>query len=62
MTRLTVVVRQVGTVAEFPIPTSNGGPQGITAGPDGNLWFAEFFGGNIGRITRSGTVTEFPIP
>ena len=27
------------------------GPVGITAGPDGNLWFTEFSGNRIGRIT-----------
>ena len=34
-------------------------PFGITAGPDGNLWFTEYSGNRIGRITPSGTVTEF---
>lgn len=34
----------------------------ITAGPDGNLWFVELNGNKIGRITLSGTVTEFAIP
>ncbi len=28
-------------MCEFPIPTGNSGPDGITAGPDGNLWFTE---------------------
>ena len=35
------------------------GPFGITAGPDGNLWFTEFSGHRIGRITPLGVVTEF---
>ena len=34
----------------------------IAAGPDGNLWFTEFSGNRIGRITPSGAITEFPIP
>jgi virginiamycin B lyase len=34
----------------------------ITEGPDGNLWFTEWSGNKIGRITPSGTVTEFTIP
>ena len=38
-------------------PTSQ--PFGITAGPDGNLWFTELFGNSIGRITPAGTITEF---
>ena len=32
---------------------------GITAGPDGNLWFTEFALDRIGRITPAGVVTEF---
>jgi len=47
-------------ITEFPIPTANTEPVGIAPGPDGNLWFTEFFVGKIGRITTSGTVTEFP--
>ena len=37
-------------------------PDGVTAGPDGNVWFTEEAGNRIGRITPSGTITEFPIP
>ena len=37
--------------------TAGGGPFGITAGPDGNLWFTEQ-GGTIGPITPLGVVTE----
>ncbi len=48
-----------GTVTEFPVP--GGEPSFITAGPDGALWFTEGTG-NIGRITPSGSITEFPIP
>jgi streptogramin lyase len=52
---------KVGTITEFPISTPV--PMGITAGPDGNLWFAEFQGNKIGRITTAGLVTgEFPLP
>jgi hypothetical protein len=39
-----------------------GWPQGITAGPDGNLWFTEYYGNKIGRITPAGSFTEFTIP
>src|SRR5207302_4789039 len=39
--------------------TAGSGPYGITAGPDGNLWFTEYFGNRIGRITPAGVVTEF---
>jgi len=41
----------VGTFHEFPVPTASSQPAGITAGPDGNLWFAEQNGNKIGRIT-----------
>ncbi len=51
-----------GTIVEFPIPTARSGPVGITAGPDGNLWFTEFDGDNIGRVTPDGTITEFALP
>jgi virginiamycin B lyase len=50
-----------GTVTEFPIPTK-GTPFDITAGPDGNLWFADPGGNKIGRITTGGAITEFPTP
>jgi streptogramin lyase len=36
-----------------------------SAGPDGNLWFTEFYGvdsDHIGRIAPRGTIAEFPIP
>lgn len=46
---------------EFPLP-SGAVPHGITAGPDGNLWFAEFYGNKIGRLTPAGSLTEFPLP
>ena len=46
----------------FLLPTRVSEPQGITAGPDGNLWFTEFLGNKIGRITTAGVITEFPIP
>ena len=40
--------------------TAGAQPTSIVAGPDGNLWFTEFNGGNrIGRITTAGVITEF---
>jgi hypothetical protein len=41
------------TITEFPLPTPNSGPSGITAGPDGALWFSEETGNKIGRITTA---------
>ena len=40
-----------GTITEFPVPTSDSSPYGITAGPDGNLWFTEAGGNKIGTST-----------
>ncbi len=36
--------------------------EGITAGPEGNMWFAVEGVGKIGRVTPSGTVTEYSLP
>ena len=54
-------------ITEFPIPTPPASgflitPGMITAGPDGNLWFAESYGDKIGRITPDGSITEFTTP
>ena len=49
-------------ITEFPVPDPDSRPTGITAGPDGALWFTEADANQIGRITTSGTVTEFAIP
>jgi streptogramin lyase len=38
----------VGSITEFS-PASL--PRGITAGPDGNLWFTEYSGNKIGRLS-----------
>src|SRR5438128_620340 len=47
-------------VTEFSTGITAGAqPRGITAGPDGNLWFTERLGNRIGRITPLGVVTEF---
>ena len=50
-----------GAITEFSLP-SGSYPWGITAGPDGNLWFTELSGNNIARITTAGVITEFPVP
>ena len=40
-------------VHEFAIPTASAGPEGITVGADGNLWFTEETAGKIGMIPCS---------
>src|SRR5262249_58571456 len=55
--------RILPSVTEFPIPdTISARPEGITRGPDGNLWFAETLADRIGRITPAGVVTQFSLP
>jgi streptogramin lyase len=46
----------VGTITEYPIPTANSTPRAITAGPDGRLWFTEYYASKIGRITTDGQI------
>src|SRR5580700_3083304 len=59
--RISHITRSGVTLTEFPVPTSTigYGPLGITSGPDGNLWFTSGTQPNVGRITPSGTITEF---
>ena len=54
-------VSTTGDVAQFGVGVSTG-LDSIAAGPDGNLWFTEVFGDRIGRLTPSGTVTEYATP
>ena len=49
-------------ITEFPIPTTHSWPDGITTGPDHNLWFTEYNTSKIGRSTPGGSVTDFSIP
>jgi virginiamycin B lyase len=49
-------------MTEYAIPTGGAGSWRITGGPDGALWFTEWTGNNIGRMTTDGAVTEYPIP
>ena len=48
--------------AEFSLSSGYDRPLSIVTGPDHNLWFTELTGPNIGTITPSGTVTEYPLP
>src|SRR5258707_11208669 len=47
-------------ITEFHV-SHVGVPQGITAGPDGNLWFTQFFDNVIGRINPQGKKTPFRV-
>ena len=55
-------VTAAGVITEFAIPTAGSFPEGITAGPEGNLWFTLRLGNTTDRITPSGAVSSFAIP
>ncbi len=53
-----------GQIKEFPLPVVPGvtsAPDGIAAGPDGNLWAVEYGTSKIARITPAGVIKEFPL-
>ncbi len=50
------------TFTEYPIPTADSRPSGMTLGPDGAIWFTEYLATKIARIDDSGAVTEYAIP
>ncbi len=45
------------TFTLYPTPTTGAGTSHIVVGPDGNLWFTEATGNNIGKITPAGVIT-----
>jgi streptogramin lyase len=53
----------LGQIGEFPTTTTASSPEGIVAGPDGNLWFAEAGANKIAEINPlTHAVTEFSSP
>lgn len=51
-------------IVEHSLGGTNLGPTGLTAGPDGAMWFAEstYVSGSVGRITPSGVITQYATP
>ena len=47
------------SITEFNPLIATSGPTGIVAGPDGNLWFTEYYGNRVGRITVAGATTDW---
>jgi streptogramin lyase len=47
-----------GKITQFPVGPSGG----LTAGPDGAIWFTEPLAASIGRITPTGSITHYAIP
>jgi streptogramin lyase len=58
-----IVVHALGpTFTEYSLSDGQSNPTSIVTGPDGNLWFTEMGNNTIGKITTSGTISEFSIP
>jgi virginiamycin B lyase len=50
-------------VTQYLVPTIASRARGDhVTGPDGALWFTEWTGNNIGCITTTGAITEYPLP
>jgi streptogramin lyase len=59
------VAASLGQITEFSTLQGRAGYlTRIAAGPDGNLWFTDTGSPKpaIGRITRTGVITEFSVP
>jgi streptogramin lyase len=54
----------ISAITEFALPLHAGSePLPITAGPDGNLWFAPYLGGYVGMINpTTHAISEFSAP
>ncbi len=49
-------------IGQYAIPTAHAAAFGITAGPDGNFWFTEFKGNQIGEIDpATGALAEYSL-
>jgi virginiamycin B lyase len=59
-----------GAIVEFALQRPAGlppgvvasGPQGITVGPDGAIYFTEAYSSRVGRITTAGAIQEYATP
>ena len=62
-----------GGVVEYPVPNPStpgsgcsgcgtASLSGITAGPDGNVWFFDVGQNLLGRVTPAGSITQFAVP
>lgn len=49
-----------GCVKEFNLPPADDGPFGVSAGPDGRVWYSH--GSTIGSLTSSGGVRTYSLP
>ena len=54
-------VRPDGTVVPYTLTSTYDEKIGLTAGPDGNVWFADQGDDTVGSITPAGEVTAYPV-
>jgi streptogramin lyase len=54
-------VAPTGEITEFDLPDAGNLVAHIAAGPEGDIWFTAA-GDKVGRMTMSGTVSEFELP
>ena len=50
-----------GAVTEYDLTAASVGWDGIAPGPDGNLWFTQPYENEIGKISPTGKITEYPV-
>jgi virginiamycin B lyase len=58
---LTAVTTAGAEVARYNT-TAGGFPAGITKGPDGAVWYADYAADQIGRMSTTGVLTTFAAP
>jgi hypothetical protein len=59
--KVTNKVKPIGEITEYSLPTEST-PPWMTLGPDGNVWFGDDPANKVGKITTSGTITEYALP
>jgi virginiamycin B lyase len=51
-----------GVFRHFPLASPGAQPTSIAVSVFGDVWFTEFAANKIGRISRTGELTEYPVP
>jgi streptogramin lyase len=53
---------KTGAFSVVDLPVANSYPSWLTVGPDGNLWITQVLASMIGRVSPTGSVTEYRLP
>jgi streptogramin lyase len=56
---VTYAYQTVDQATQYPLAGEGIVPEGITAGPDGNIWFTEHYGNKIGKMTTTGSSVTY---